>query len=254
MADRSAFCVFQTFGAEADRSFRFDRHYLLYAAKGSMRLEAGGRAWSLPPSRAALIRAQEEIRVTIPHEIQGCSVLFDPQSFQAPEAALSVFEISALARALILECRRFGPNHPEPDREAELFFQTLALIAHRLAETPSPAWITAPRSPEIRRALAATDATLDDESADFDGIAKAAQAAPRTLARRFQDELGMPWQLVRRRLRMIRASELLAEDVISITEIAHQVGYSSASAFNTAFRDFAGTTPRLFRASARGAL
>ncbi len=246
-----AYCVFQVFGREIDSTFTFDRHYLLYAARGTMRLEAGGRAWSLPPSRAALIRAGEAIRVTIPSEIQCCSALFDPAEFAAPEAGLTVFEMTPLARELILECRSLGPDLPELPADGLLMLHTLAMLAAKLAQRPSPAWIAAPRSPEMRRALEATEASLGDDSLAFGQIADAARVTPRTLARRFAEEIGMPWSQARQRLRMIRATERLADTDLPVTEIALQVGYASSSAFNAAFRAFAGTTPSTFRASAR---
>lgn len=65
------------------------------------------------------------------------------------------------------------------------------------------------------------------------------------------DELGMPWRAARQRLRMIRALETMAQDTAPVTEIALYFGYTSTSAFNTAFRQFTGQTPTQFRASLR---
>ena len=87
------------------RPFQMERHYLVYADRGRMLLEDGGRGWSLQPARAALVRAGEEIRVTLPAAIQALSVLFCPRAYPPPEATLSVFPISPLARALLQECR-----------------------------------------------------------------------------------------------------------------------------------------------------
>jgi len=56
-----------------------------------------------------------------------------------------------------------------------------------------------------------------------------------------------------RRLRMIRALELLAEDSAGITKIAFTVGYTSLSAFNAAFREFVGETPSSYQQGLRGA-
>ena len=83
-----AFCVARTFPAEPSATFRFDRHYLLDALKGSMRLEAAGRCWSLPPARAAWIAAGADITVTLERPVEVCSLLFAPGHFARPRADL----------------------------------------------------------------------------------------------------------------------------------------------------------------------
>ena len=75
--------------------------------------------------------------------------------------------------------------------------------------------------------------------------------APRSLARRFEDEAGMTWRAVLRRMRVLRAIEELAAGEDSVTAIAHAVGYTSLSAFNTGFRDLTGRTPTQYRATFR---
>ncbi|MEZ5935599.1 MAG: helix-turn-helix domain-containing protein [Alphaproteobacteria bacterium] len=75
--------------------------------------------------------------------------------------------------------------------------------------------------------------------------------SPRTLARRFSDEMGMTWREVLRRLRIIRAIEALATTDKSATTIAYDVGYGSLSAFNSAFRGQTGKGPGEYRASFR---
>lgn len=213
-----------------------------------MRLEASGRRWSLPPARAALIAADEPLVITIPHRILCCSVLFSPKDYKKPPRPLTVFEISPLARELVLECRAYGPELSALDSDAKLMFDTLFMLVERLSKHESPAWIPSGKSAPVRKALAVTEAKLTDELV-FDQVASAVHTSPRTLARRFSDELGMSWHTVRRRLRMIKATEALVETPDSITEIAFSIGYASSSAFNTAFRDFAGMTPKEFRAS-----
>lgn len=70
---------------------------------------------------------------------------------------------------------------------------------------------------------------------------------PRTLARRLLAETGQRWGEILRRMRMIRAIEMLAETDLAVTEIALSVGYQSLSAFNASFRSFTGQTPTAYR-------
>jgi transcriptional regulator GlxA family with amidase domain len=106
------------------------------------------------------------------------------------------------------------------------------------------------RSPVLGRVLELAAAELADPP-KFEVLAKGVGLASRSLARRFQDELGMTWRECLRRLRMIRAIERLVDTdaSASVTEIAFEVGYQSLSAFNTAFREFTGMTPTDYRKS-----
>lgn len=95
-----------------------------------------------------------------------------------------------------------------------------------------------------------TDAALAEE-VRFEDIASDVGLAPRSLARRFEDECEMTWRAVLRRMRVLRAIEELAASDESVTTIAHAVGYTSLSAFNAAFRDLTGRTPTQYRATFR---
>lgn len=67
----------------------------------------------------------------------------------------------------------------------------------------------------------------------------------RTLARRFDAELGMSLRSWRRRLRLFKAVELLGGGV-SVTRTAIQLGYGSTSAFVYAFRTEKGCSPQAY--------
>ena len=68
-------------------------------------------------------------------------------------------------------------------------------------------------------------------------------------ALRFADEMGQSWRDTLRRMRVIRAMELLAATDAQIADVAFQVGYGSLSGFNAAFREFAGCAPGDYRRS-----
>lgn len=69
----------------------------------------------------------------------------------------------------------------------------------------------------------------------------------RTLARRCHQQLNMSFSEWRQRLRFLRAIALL-EQGNSVQSIAHDLGYSSASALIVMFQHQAGTTPDRYRA------
>jgi methylphosphotriester-DNA--protein-cysteine methyltransferase len=53
----------------------------------------------------------------------------------------------------------------------------------------------------------------------------------------------MTWRAALRRMRLLGAIEELAAGYTPVTKIAFMVGYTSLSAFNSAFQELAGRTP-----------
>jgi AraC-like DNA-binding protein len=247
---REAFAFVRDFEPAPPSELCVDRHYLLCASRGALRLEAHGTSWVLPPARAALIAAGEPIQVAIPQPVTTSSVLFDPGFAPEPPAPLTVFDLTALARGLVSECVQWPEADDPLPPYARSIFGALAAVAWRLAEQPSPVAVPAGRSPELRRALAFTGERLDDDLG-FEDVAHHVGLAPRSLARRFEDECQLTWRAVVRRMRVLRAVEELAATEDPVTAIAHAVGYTSLSAFNTAFRDLTGRTPTEYRETFR---
>lgn len=247
---REAFAFVRDFAAAPPSELCVDQHYLLCASRGALRLEAHGQSWVLPPARAALVAAGEAIRVAIAQPVTTSSVLFDPGFVSGPATPLAVFDLSPLARALVSECVAWPDGDGPLPPYARSVFGALAAVAWRLSEQPSTVTVPAGRSTELRRALALTEERLADDIR-FEELAGEVGLASRSLARRFEDECGMTWRAVVRRMRVLRAIEELATEEDSVTTIAHAVGYTSLSAFNAAFRDLTGRTPTQYRATFR---
>ena len=241
-----AYSFVREFEPSPSQRFCVDRHYLLYAVRGAMRLEYGATSWTLPPARAALIRAGEPIEVTIPQPLTTASVLFHVGFVVPPPSALTVIDMTPLARALVAECSQWVDEQASLDDYATAMFRALAEAAWALAEHPSRTHMPTGRSAEVRRALAITADAMADQPR-FDAVAADVGLASRSLARRFEQELGMTWRGALRRLRVLRAIELLAGTEATVTQIAMDVGYTSLSAFESAFRDLVGKTPSEYR-------
>ena len=248
--DLPAFCFYQEFEPRPPETLSFDRHYLMYCIKGAVRLELEGRRWVLPPSYAAWIPADTSLDVTISHKMTCCSVLFRPEFVSDLPPQSVVFTMTELARDMIHHCRRWGPECTVFDDHARHFFQAMALTCTELARRPSDVWTPMGRSEAVKRAIAFTEDHLERDIALAD-VAGAAHLSERSLMRRYADEVGMSWRQSLRRLRMIRAVELLSNEEEPIVQVALQVGYASLSAFNKAFREFSGHTPSAFRALRR---
>ena len=179
-----------------------------------------------------------------------CSALFSPDHFPAPPATLAIFDMSPLAKELVLECGTYGPETGPHDDHVQSLFAALASVTWRLAQSPNPASMPTGRSEPVVKALAFTESALAGDPT-FERVADEVAMTPRSLARRFSQELGMTWQQALRKMRMISAIEALAATDASVTTVAFSVGYNSLSGFNAAFRDFTGKTPSEYRSSFR---
>ncbi|MEH6741275.1 MAG: helix-turn-helix transcriptional regulator [Sulfitobacter sp.] len=71
----------------------------------------------------------------------------------------------------------------------------------------------------------------------------------RTLRRHMKVELGHSWREFIRELRMNKAMKLLRDRQQSITQTAFEVGFSSSSAFSSAFLEYVGKTPTAYAKS-----
>ncbi|GAB3067416.1 AraC family transcriptional regulator [Pedococcus soli] len=245
---REAFAFTRSFAPTPATELLVDRHYLLCASRGALRLEAEGQRWLLPPARAALLSAGRPATVTIPASATTASVLFHVDFVPPPREGLAVVDLDPLARALVAECGGWQESEEPLPPYASAIFAALAAVVWRLAERPSPVRMPAGRSAEVRTALRLTEEQLADE-VSFADVAAKVGLVPRSLARRFEAEIGMTWRATLRRMRVLQAVERLAADDTPVTTIAHEVGYGSLSAFNAAFRELTGTTPSDYRAT-----
>ncbi len=97
---------------------------------------------------------------------------------------------------------------------------------------------------EIMHARLSEDISLDELAAE-------AQLSPFHFARMFKQSLGVPPRVYLTRLRMEKASELLEQTDIPITEIAFEVGYSSNQVLARVFAKHRKMTPSDYRRAVR---
>jgi AraC-like DNA-binding protein len=77
-------------------------------------------------------------------------------------------------------------------------------------------------------------------------VAEQLDISPRTLQRRLADSDLTHSQLVKQ-IRPTKACQLLARQDVHISEIAHETGFASSSAFSRALQSWMGSSPRTFR-------
>ncbi|MBN1674544.1 MAG: helix-turn-helix domain-containing protein [Kiritimatiellae bacterium] len=90
-----------------------------------------------------------------------------------------------------------------------------------------------------------------DEPITLDGLAARARTSKSTLLRRFHTVLSMTPMAYVIRLRIRKASELLRESDLNVTQIALRTGFSDSNYFSRQFRKIAGSSPRAYRRQSR---
>lgn len=155
----------------------------------------------------------------------------------------TVFAVTALLRALIVELEAVNQRAGE-----EAYIDQLnGLICAQLHRQPVQDFhLPWPRSPQLHRLCEALFANpADERSAEAWGRELGASA--RTLARRFEKEVGITLREWRYRLRLFLALEWLCAGR-GVTDIALELGYASPSAFTYMFRQAMGCSPGEWRA------
>lgn len=226
------------------------KHQLLYAERGSLDLTAEGGRWLLPPQRAAWIGAGVPHAVRFRSPVSLRTVYLDARVPLLPEARVVVFAVTALAREMILKAMEWGPDRREEGPVEEVFFRALGALASGWSSDPLPFRLPVAASPELSRAM---DFVVDRlaEPPSLPEAARHAGLSVRTLARRFRDEAHTSFRDYVQRARMMRATELLAEEGARVTDAALAVGFESPAAFSRAFEAFLGESPRDYRARLR---
>jgi AraC-like DNA-binding protein len=171
------------------------------------------------------------------------SLYFPPGTMRAGNADAQsgpqVLGMNSLARELVL----FLSETPRASQRGPRHAHALALLTELLADAKVDSFsLPRPRSDRARK-LADHLTAHPHDGRSLEVIAgEVGGASLRTFERLFQDETGLSLAVWRRQSRLLTSLTLLAEGK-SIAEAAHAVGYDSAGAFSTAFKQCFGVSP-----------
>src|SRR5690349_10660582 len=208
-----------------------DWNQLVHAISGVLTVTVEGSCFAISPEQAVWLPSGTHHRVgsLLGSEFRSLWIAEDAGAGVAE--ASTVFRVSPLLRALIIEAAEIQGRDDAsgyPDRVTGMILDQL-----RRAE-PIPAALPWPQQGALLK-LCETLYADPSDARSVEEWGKLLGMSGRTLARRFEEEVGMSLRSWRRRLRLFKAIELLAGDR-SITEIAMELGYGSSSAFTYAFR------------------
>jgi AraC-like DNA-binding protein/quercetin dioxygenase-like cupin family protein len=218
------------------------RDQFVYAVSGVMRVRTRTEAWIVPPDRAVYLPAQTEHSVSMRGLVTMCTLYIAPKPKHNLPTVPTVLEVSHLLRELVLALIDEPVIYDEQGRGGAVAFLIFGEIAkaRRL-----PLVIPMPRDPRLLRVC---NALLADPASrlTLDGWVDTAGASVRTLARLFEEELGLSFIAWRQRVRFHSALEAIIAGE-SISHVAEQSGYRSPSAFSAAFRHVMGQVPSSLR-------
>jgi AraC-like DNA-binding protein len=201
-------------------------------------------AWVVPPHRAVWVPEGIEHRI----EMSGCVLmqtlyLAVGLSDALPRVCCAV-NISPLLRELILHTFTLQTLDARIPAQARL----LAVLVDQLEVLSTiPLQLPMPRDRRAER-IAASLRSNPNRPGLLKQLTKTAGASIRTIERLFRAETGMTFGKWRQQARLLEALRLLAAGQ-SVTAVARDVGYDSASAFIAMFRRTLGTTPNRYFAS-----
>lgn len=215
---------------------------MVYAISGVLTVAMEGRSFVISPEQAVWLPTGLRHRVGSLFGAEFRSLWIADGAGGSLPRNPTVFGVSTLLRALIVEAaaiegREGGDGYA--DRVTSLILDQLRRARPLTGALP---W---PRA----GALSALCETLYADPADpreAEAWGRSLGMSGRTLARRFEAELGMSLRSWRRRLRLFKAIELLGGG-LDVTRTALELGYGSTSAFVYAFRTEMGCSPRAYR-------
>lgn len=222
------------------------KHQLMYATSGVVHALTAAGVWVLPPSRALWITAGTEHALKVKRPAETKVLYIDNMAHNVlTRQRCTVVNVTILVRELIMACAGLPWDYAVNStygRLSQVLIDQLQTLNDAPVSLPIP---TDSRAVHVAEILRKEPSNRDPLAV----LAKRAGASSRTIERLFLHETHMTFGAWRHRQRLITALELLAYGE-SVTNVAFEVGYESASSFVAAFRENFGTTPaRYFKAS-----
>ena len=223
------------------RTHFHDRDQLVFACRGVMTVSVAKSFWVVPTNRAVWIPAKVPHSISMSGEVAMRTLYFKQGFVRTLPQICCVLNVSSLFQELILHACNLGPLDLRVERQRHVVqiiidqLETIETVALTLPGVTDP---RAKRVAEILVLERGTRYTLEE-------ICRSCGASKRTIERLFVKESGMSLGRWRQQLRLLNAIRRLAEGD-KITHLALEVGYSTPSAFISAFKKELGTTPRSY--------
>jgi AraC-like DNA-binding protein len=217
---------------------------VVYALSGVLTVAIARRSFVISPEQGVWLPAGVLHRVGTLLGAEFRSLWIASAAIEGLPEDPTVFDVSSLLRALIVEAAALGADKPGngyADRVTHLILDQLRRTS------PLPGALPWPHGETLNRLCETLYANpADEHSAEEWG--RELGMSGRTLTRRFEADVGMSLRSWRRRMRLFKAIELLGGGM-DVTRTAFDLGYGSPSAFIYAFRTAMGMSPQAYMRS-----
>ena len=220
------------------------RGQLFGSLRGLLSLGVEDGVWIVPAIHAVWVPPHQVHSGRSHGPFHGWSVyVSEPACEGLPKRPCTIRTSGLLREAVLRACTwTLEPLKPLDEARAHV----AAVILEEIRSLPvEPFGLPLPGDPRLQRIAHALIADPADDR-DLERWAAFAAVSSRTLSRRFVLETGFNFTAWRQRARMMRSLEMLAEGA-SVTAVALDLGYSTASAFIGLFRRTFGETPASYR-------
>ena len=210
-------------------------HELLWTDRGVVTMLAAGRQWTVTPGIGLWIPAGVEHEGATRDNTEARATYFAPANWNRPWHEPVAVRVIPAARELLLHIKRARMTTEQRLRAQQVCVDMLELTHSAQLDVPVP------KDPRIALLV---EMVLHDPADDrsLEQWASLLNMTARTLTRIFTAEIALSFAQWRRLVRMRAAIGELA-DGSSVKSVAYRVGYSTTSAFVTAFRKTVGCTP-----------
>lgn len=244
----------RSFSARFSPGHEIQRHahswsQLVFASEGVIAVEAQNACWIVPTNRAIWVPAGFEHSIKMHGRVFLQTVYLESHPRLPIELDCGAYEVPPLLRELIVSVCQLGIIRGDTEEQRNLI-EFLVFQIKKLR--PFPLLIPMPQDQRARR--------LARQLMDRPGIEKSlpeicadSGTSLRTMQRVFSEELGLSLSRWRNQVKMVHAVELLANGK-TITQIAHELGFESMSAFIFTFRRHFGISPGQYRSKPMGNL
>jgi len=217
-------------------------HQMVYAISGVLTVTVEGHSFVISPEQAVWLPTGLRHRVGSLLGAEFRSLWIAQEAGHGLPASPTVFTVTPLLKALIVEAAEIVG---EDDRDGYAGRVTDLILDQLRRARPLPGALPWPRGGSSLTALCEALYTDPADPRGAEAWGRELGMSERTLARRFETEVGMSLRSWRRRLRLFKAIELMGGG-LDVTRTALELGYSSTSALVYAFRSEMGCSPQAY--------
>ena len=215
---------------------------MVYAITGVLTVAVEGHSFVISPEQAVWLPTGLRHRVGSLLGAEFRSLWIAQEAGSGLPETPSVFGVTPLLKALIVEAAEIDGQE---DRNGYAGRVTALILDQLRRARPLPGALPWPRGGSSLTTLCEALYADPADPRGSEAWSRQLGMSERTLARRFEAEVGMSLRSWRRRLRLFKAIELLGGG-LDVTRTAMELGYGSASAFVYAFRTEMGCGPQAY--------